>query len=184
MDSVIARVTIRDMEFMDVLPLAMLEEQAHEEIPTSDVWTYDDLRRVFQKCQPPFRLVAQMGRSIVGYALCEVLPAHQALVLRRVFVESHHRRCHIGSELVGHCIGELGAEYCCIVHGARESNLVGQIFLRDRCEFRAVHPYVSKRFFRDTGEDAYILAQPDDEAFLRDVPERIRRRFHTLFPIL
>ena len=115
-------------------------------------WSEEDFIRCLRQ-RNCIGMVAEVGKQVVGFMIYEL---HKTCL--RVLNFAVHEDCRFkgaGTAMVKKLIGKLTAERRrLIVIEIRETNLDAQLFFR-RMGFRAVD--VSRGFYEDTPEDAYIF---------------------------
>lgn len=152
--STLTRVPIRWMIRRD-MPEVLAIESASFDYP----WREDEFLRVLgqRNC---IGMVAEEGKSerITGFMVYEL--HRDKIVMLDFAVHPELRRQGIGTQLMQKLCGKLCAQRRnrIVIH-VRESNLIGQCFLRE-CRFLATE--VNRGHYRDSGEDCYLM----ERAFL------------------
>jgi ribosomal-protein-alanine N-acetyltransferase len=151
------RLHIRWMIRRDMPEVLRIEHASHD-YP----WCEEDFLRCLRQ-RNCIGMVAEMGEKVVGFMIYEL---HKTkLHILNFAVHPDCRRGGIGSQMAEKLISKLSSHRRTrILIEVRETNLDAQLFFRT-AGFRAIS--VSRQFYADTGEDAYImeyhLATPADE---------------------
>ena len=152
------RLHIRWMIRRDMPEVLRIEHASHD-YP----WCEEDFLRCLRQ-RNCIGMVAELGEKVVGFMIYEL---HKTkLHILNFSVHTEHRRAGIGSQMAEKLVSKLSSHRRTrIVTEVRESSLDAQLFFRT-AGFRAIG--VSREFFPDTGEDAYVmeyhLAAPVDDA--------------------
>ena len=115
-------------------------------------WREEDFLRCLRQ-RNCIGMVAEIGKQVAGFMIYELdkLKIH----IRNFAVHPEHRRNAIGSVMMDKLIAKLSSpRRASIAIEVRETNLAGQLFLRDS-GFKAQR--VMREHFEDSGEDAYLM---------------------------
>lgn len=125
---------------------------AIEHASSADPWSQDDLLLVLRE-RRNIGMVSETPERVVGYMVYET--CEDRLNVFKFAVAPEHRRRGVGTQMVAKLAGKLGyGRRTKLVLSLRETNLVGQLFLRAN-GFRAT--LVSREWYPDTGEDAFTM---------------------------
>lgn len=127
-------------------------ERASFSIP----WTKSDFEDTLQTVNA-VTFVAENDNQIIGYVVAEVYAEYISLI--NVAVAPEYRRFGVATQLIHRLTEKLTNTRTRIVAGVRETNLIGQQFLR-ALEFRAVK--VMKNYYDQVHEDCYIMEYRSD----------------------
>lgn len=141
------RVHIRWMIRRDMAEVLHTEQQSFE-----FAWTEEDFLRCLRQ-RNCIGMVAEQGEKVVGFMIYEL---HKAkLHILNFAVHPGCRRLGVGRQMVAKLISKLSSHRRTrITLEVRETNLAAQLFFRQQ-EFRAVR--VLRRFYEDSGEDAFLM---------------------------
>jgi len=141
------RIHIRWMIRRD-MPDVLGTEETSFEFP----WTEEDFLRCLRQ-RNCIGMVIEQGEKVIGFMIYEL--HKQRLNILNFAVHPDFRRMGLGSLMVGKLIGKLsGHRRTRITLEIRETNLCAQVFFRS-LGFKAVR--VMRKYFEDTGEDAFVL---------------------------
>ena len=153
-------VTVRPaMNHEDIEAMSAIDDESFDDWWRPEVIAYSIGR------QDTTGIVATWQGEIVGFAIYALRGEGPAscIEVKRLAVAEHARRCGIGGMLLDDIIGRLTLVRRTIVFPIRESNLVGQLWLK---EYGFICRWIDK--LRFTGEeDAYMfyLDGIEDKAF-------------------
>jgi ribosomal-protein-alanine N-acetyltransferase len=130
------------------MPEVLRIEQASHDYP----WCEEDFLRCLRQ-RNCIGMVAEQGEKVVGFMIYEL---HKSkLHILNFAVHPEYRRCGIGCQMAEKLVSKLSSHRRTrIVSEVRETNLDSQLFFRS-VGFRATG--VSREFFPDSGEDAYVM---------------------------
>jgi [ribosomal protein S18]-alanine N-acetyltransferase len=115
-------------------------------------WTEQDFRR-YLKLPNGVGMVAEVGRTIVGFMVFKVY--HPRIALLNLAVDPRQRHRGIGGRMLGQLILKVsGYGHERITLAVRETHLGAQLFFRAQ-GFRATG--VLRGYYEDSGEDAYRM---------------------------
>jgi ribosomal-protein-alanine N-acetyltransferase len=141
------RVHIRWMIRRDMPEVLNIEQQSFEY-----AWTEEDFLRCLRQ-RNCIGMVAEQSEKVVGFMIYEL---HKSkLHILNFAVSPSCRRQQVGGQMIGKLIGKLSSHRRTkITLEVRETNLAAQLFFRSQ-GFKAVR--VLRRYYEDSGEDAYLL---------------------------
>jgi ribosomal-protein-alanine N-acetyltransferase len=130
------------------MPEVLRIEQSSHEYP----WCEEDFLRCLRQ-RNCIGMVAEQGEKVVGFMIYEL---HKSkLHILNFAVQPERRRNGIGLQMAEKLVSKLSSHRRTkIMLEVRETNLDAQLFFRS-AGFRATG--VSRSFYADSGEDAYVL---------------------------
>jgi ribosomal-protein-alanine N-acetyltransferase len=141
------RVHIRWMIRRDMPEVLAIEQQSFE-----FAWTEEDFLRCLRQ-RNCIGMVAEQSEKVVGFMIYELHKA-KLHILNFAVSPTYHRQ-GVGLQMIGKLIGKLSSHRRTkITLEVRETNLPAQLFFRSQ-GFKAIR--VLRRYYEDSGEDAYLL---------------------------
>jgi ribosomal-protein-alanine N-acetyltransferase len=117
-----------------------------------DCWNEEDFLTALRQ-RNVIGIVAEFGEIVAGYAIYQL--SKSSIEILNLAVLPDARRLHVGSQLVWKLVGKLSTQRrTSLTACVRDSNLGAHLFFKAN-KFQATK--VHRRYYRDSGEDAYEL---------------------------